>query len=416
MSERKGKPLRGGEAGRGSVCEVDADPSSPSVRPTDNSFKHLISLDDLTSLRVTQIAQFAACPRRWRANVLGEGEQSESPYARIGTAVHLVIERYLRGEFNLDSWLEQALYLEQEGVGPKEREHTRRYCAAMEPIRRNVVALEQEMVLEVRQDGPTVKGHIDAIFIECDANGKHHLIIRDHKTNRSHRGSMWWREQIQPRLYAAMLSLEFKMPIHFEIGYVNLGEVVRWTPTQAEMNDALQHSLDVWDDIKTYKRMNFWPEFINDECSYCPLRNSCATLKESQRDFLGKLGKKRQEESVPEQYLWATAILKTIQTKVDELKAEMIEQAKDAPVKAGDNLFIAKRATRREVDWSDVIEFFTDGVLDDEGMNRLFSVRLGVLDELAAECGASEEVMGRVRTVESEAYSLSTKKVGKNDC
>ena len=67
---------------------------------TDNSHKPLQSLNDIEYFRVTSIAEFAQCPRRWLAKQLGEGKQTESPYSTMGTSVHLAIEKYLKGEYD----------------------------------------------------------------------------------------------------------------------------------------------------------------------------------------------------------------------------------------------------------------------------------------------------------------------------
>jgi hypothetical protein len=329
---------------------------------TDNSHRFLASLDALDRFRVTQVASFADCPRRWKANMLGEGEQKESPYAAIGTAVHLVVEQYLRGDIDFpESWHEVALRLEAAGVSPKERLSTRDYCLSLADRRGAVLALELEVQADLHIDAPPVVGHIDCLFLE-EVEGQLAVIIRDHKTNRQLKPVEWWSQQTQPRLYALMVreylrgnrAIPWSVPIYFELGYVNLGVTHRWLTSEDNDREVRDLFRQMWDEFCVYERTGEWPERVNEWCGYCPLKKTCEALPKSQTAFLGKLARRKEEgESVAKRYEFAKNCVAAMQTTADELKGELLALVTEhGDVQEGDTLYTARKGTRREVDAS----------------------------------------------------------------
>jgi hypothetical protein len=387
---------------------------------TDNSHRFLASLDALDRFRVTQVASFADCPRRWKANMLGEGEQKESPYAAIGTAVHLVVEQYLRGDIDFpESWHEVALRLEAAGVSPKERLSTRDYCLSLADRRGAILALEVEVELALRPY--RVVGHIDCMFME-EVDGQLQVTIRDHKTNRQLKPVEWWAEQVQPRLYAHMVRRMLSrqglcLPVYFELGYINLGVTHRWRTREEDDQQVLVHFAGVIEEFEVYRRTGEWPERVNEWCGYCPLKKTCEALPKSQTAFLGKLARRREEgESVAARYEFAKNCVAAMQTTADELKGELLALVTEhGDVQEGDTLYTARKGTRREVDASALWEEIK--MLDSfspEELDRLFSVKLTGLDQVVKQFPElSELLVPLVRTVESDEVTLSARKARK---
>lgn len=258
---------------------------------TDNSFQPLASLAELRTipaLRVTQIAKLFECPRQWKAIMLGEGERFDSPAGRIGTAVHLVIERFLGGEFELCSqeWHEQAIYLEAQGVPAAERRMVEGYLREIGRYRPYVLALEHEFLKPLVLTAPKIKGHIDAVFVPYGGP----LTIRDHKTNRQFKDADWWRQQWQPRLYswaARVLWPTRAANVVFQIGYVNLGVVVQWEADPLDWFDLEARYREAWEGALLSMGTDRWGEHTNDNCGFCPVRLACETSKAATTALLG---------------------------------------------------------------------------------------------------------------------------------
>jgi hypothetical protein len=385
---------------------------------TDNSHRFLESLDQIDRFRVTQVASFAECPARWRANMLGLGEQKESPYAQMGTAVHLAIEQYLRGDVDFpEGWQDVAQMLEAAGVSPKERLQTRDYCLALADRRGSVLALETEVTLDLWKPG--LVGHVDAMFLE-EVDGELTVSIRDHKTNRALKPLEWWAEQIQPRLYSAMIRLMLErrgldVSVYFELGYVNLGVTHRWRTDLADDEKVFDAYDEMLDAFMVYKRTGCWPEVVNENCAYCPLKKTCEALPRSQEQFLGKLARRAEAgQSVAARYEFARHTLAAMQSITDELRGDLLALVTEhGSLQEGDTLYTPRKATRREADASDVY-YRLESELEPADLDALFTVRMGELDRLLKVNEDWQPLLGdAVRIVESEEVTLSAKKARK---
>ena len=234
---------------------------------TDNRLKTISSLDDIQKIRVTQVEGFHGCPARFKAAFLGEGNNNKSKAAEIGTALHLVIERYLCDQFELytPEWEEYLVWLHKKGVPTKERQALLTYLQSLESMRQHVIAVEWEFPLSLVSGAPDIVGHIDATF--CNEQGG--ITIRDHKSNRQFEGVSEWKKKFQPILYAIGVSEHYPgHAITFEIGYIILGEVVSWNISVEELAIYKQHLTrryaEMWEEILVYRRTGEWPERPND--------------------------------------------------------------------------------------------------------------------------------------------------------
>ena len=397
---------------------------------TKNETVTVKSLDEITHTRVTSIKTFHSCPARWRAEILGMGTKSKSKYADMGTAVHYVIEKCLLHQLELFTreWEESMLWLESVGVPPKERIALLRYITQFVlPYRPHLIDVEATMELPLVSGAPPIRGHIDCRFEGADNS----VIIRDHKTSRRFDGVDHWRNQFQPLLYALGTAKQFpNRDIVFEIGYVNFGELVRWRITPQEMavyeTYLTSRYADMHAEIVVYKRTGQWPERINDNCNYCPLRNECSALVWSHQDFMRSFDRNVGDISLGERLEWAKAVQSTVNHKVDELKEALIEEIKandGQGIYVGGKLYSLKKAKRRQVTWPvlwgklwEVTQTLPADQQTDmwnrimERLNDMVSVKVTSLSEfLLAYPAYSEPVNAIIESVESETLSLQIK-------
>ena len=313
-----------------------------------NSHRHLSSLDELENIRVTGVKTFHACPRRWKAEILGEGVHRESPYARRGTAVHAIVERYLRGEPATDAFFEEArIFLNSQELPEEEIEACFRYLGTLEPLRDRVLHVEHT----VSHSGywHPIVGHVDAIFWYNDEGD---ILILDHKTNRFYRGSDWWSRQPQQRLYAWLVRRTFlgREPplrdIYFAIGYVNLDRRVIWRTDPADAAWAWQQYDNLMLELEVYRRTEEWPERVNPDCRFCPLKSTCQTL---QRHTEGG-----SDGTMLERYQWAGTQAKVFEAILEDLREQILTRVdQSGEVTEGNLRAWAKRTQRRSISFAD---------------------------------------------------------------
>lgn len=399
---------------------------------TDNSHRPLLSLDELEAVRVTQVARFHECPASWRAMMLGQGENCESQAARTGTAAHLVIERYLRREFELESWPYQQQYLLQQGANEEEARHVLQYLIDLAYRREQVLDIERELRCYLIQGAPPVKGHLDAVFAAQDGA----IIIRDHKTNRKLESVDEWRRKPQTLFYSAMARQTWLgRPIIFEIGYVLLGKVITWECPPADDLKVFDLYSEFWDAFRVYRRSNEWPERINENCRYCSVRRSCPTLQAANNNFATAFAKTA-VKPLPERFRWVKNVLKTVEAHYEELKTELTSevQAAGGSLEFGEDRFVLQSSRRRKVSfahlqyavWQAVCALRAAGQPDvaewvwsdfQARLDALVTVQMTALDTLLKELPSlTEYVEPLIQQIESEAPTLTMKaRKGKSD-
>ncbi len=247
---------------------------------TNNSQQVISSLDDLKVIRVTSLAQFLDCPRRWQAQITGQEPWRDSKWAQIGTAVHLMVEAYLRGEFELFEKSAEAWWARmfEAGVPDKERRALLKYLQSLSGRRCQVIALEHEFTLSVVEGAWPLRGHIDALFLD-----EFGVLIWDHKTNRRPETANNWSRRVQQRAYAWAVRrlLPEQKEINWCIGYVNLGEIVMWKTSHLEDLWFEHQFREAWEQFQQFRNADHWPEQLNDNCGYCPFQGQCATYRTS---------------------------------------------------------------------------------------------------------------------------------------
>lgn len=376
-------------------------------KPTDNSLQTLISLDQIQNVRVTSLAQFLQCPRRWQAQVLGKEPRRESKWSTIGTAVHLMCEAYLRGEFDLftpeaNEWLQR---MEAAGVNDKERRNLLTYLQSLSDYRGRVVALEFEFELPTFPESWRLKGHIDALIATDDG-----LIILDHKTNRSFEGVDAWSRKTQQIAYAWAVRqmLPRTEKLFFEIGYVNQGTKVRWE-TDPKNDIAFEAQVvRAWEEFQVYRRHNEFPERLNADCGYCGLLSECHTWKDSLSRLLPPEAgfiNREPAETLTEQYVGLDILLKAGKKRLGVLEEELIERVREAGGEHEESGYRAHlySSSRRQVDartaWDELATVLSAqpslGGTWDELLDEVVTFKVGGLEALAKQNEAFAPLMER---------------------
>jgi hypothetical protein len=240
---------------------------------------------EIPSLRVTEVQSFEACPLQWHEKrfVLPKGESG--PYARIGTAVHKVIELFVLGQLGGVEWSHIKFWLHNEGVSDDEIENCYRYLGELRNLGLRPIAVEIAFELSPVLGQLPLTGHMDLVGVARDGA----LTIVDHKTNRSRESVNVWRHRLQPVLYAwAARQLWPRYETYrFIIGYVNLHEFVQWD-IDGEMNDelAVARYWQACREMQTYAARGQYEARLNDGCRFCPIKSRCPRLNAANNELL----------------------------------------------------------------------------------------------------------------------------------
>lgn len=349
--------------------------------PMDQAF----DVRSLDSIRVTAWSTFDKCPQRWAASRFGIVGPSDNKYTRIGTAVHAVIEAYLRWQFELSQFDRSVRYLTHHGVSDDEQENLREYLETLSDVRPRVFAIEHEFYLQAPGIDVPIPGHMDVVYQEEDRS----LVIRDHKTNRRYKSADWWSQQDQPRMYSWGARQQWPgYDIHYEIGYVNLNRVARWTTSRADdlaMSEVLQRR---WRNMVACSDMRAFPEVFNDDCGFCPLRSGCRTYNAEMNAFLDQfLSGSLNKMSIIDRLQYLERIRKVADDEIGELERELAVRALAEGGRAvvDGRLVSLEYSSRRAVDaWELIQATQREGFpqLTTEEFVSLFTAKVGGVDKL----------------------------------
>lgn len=274
--------------------------------------------------------------------MFGFAPERSSPYARIGTAVHSIVEQFLRGDRDLTDEQDignARVFLAAEGLPAKEIDLCLKYCEDLRPWRPAIhrtdhtvypptPAVEHEFLLQMPGFGTWIKGHMDAVFASPD---KEWLKIVDHKTNRTADSESWWTEQFQPLLYswaARQLWPGYK-EYWYEIGYVNLGKRVTWQTTEDHDNKLIERMSGIWARMYEMSVTGVFPAIFNDHCGWCPIRDGCTVFRQHMEMMYDNFSRSVADQPLAARYLLAQQIRKAAEKVEAELKGELELQFKE---------------------------------------------------------------------------------------
>lgn len=350
-----------------------------------------IDVHTLENIRTTAWQGIEECPHRWAFNKFIVGETPDNKYSRWGTAVHSVVERYLKNEIEStgETWAVAEGELRQVGVSYDEIAKTNEYLTSLEPLRPRVRELESEFILRMPGVGVPVIGHRDVIYELEDGA----ILIQDHKTNRGYKDVSWWRQRMQPLIYTWATRFQYPdRPIYFEIGYVNLGSKVRWLTNPDDDWYLMLRMQETWRRLCEFSSTGIWPQVFNDDCGFCPLRDRCPTFQNTTELFVNSMQSLLNERTPEELYVFAARMKSIADDMLKQLKPQVVESARKQAnqVRVDGQVIRLEYSARRHAEflpvWTTLVErAATDPKLTELVMQYapdLFTLKVGGLDKL----------------------------------
>ena len=381
-------------------------------------------VSESTVLRATSMTAFNDCPARWCQEhpsglIAGNEEGEGGEFAARGRAVHEECAAVLRGlDPTSAGWGAAEARLRAAGVPPPERNNAFRYaCGLWDRLnagRWSALSVEGEFRTAIEPGVPLVKGTMDVLWWDEEERC---WVIQDHKTNRRWEGVAEWAARLQPLTYAWALRQSIwnrgfngdRARIDFEIGYVNLGESVRWTTDAAADAAAAGRLKLLWQEWQVYDRTEEWPERLNRWCSSCPRLRACGAAQRALEEVSELAGEPHAPGRL-KRLSWLRAVRKIGEALEEQTAAEVRAAAREAGGELREDGWVAtlQPRKRREANFRGVwgaintrgLPFFTD-----EEVNDLFAVRLVSLDQALKSrptLKAELELHGAVAEVEQE--------------
>jgi putative RecB family exonuclease len=236
---------------------------------------------------------FQQCPLLFRFRVVDRLPEPPSSAAARGTLVHTVLERLYDlplGERTTaaaqalvpEAWdrlLERSPEVVDLFASEEEREAwlgTARllidtYFTLEDPNR--LQPGEREMSVRSQMvDGPQLRGIVDRLDVAPDGA----LRVVDYKTGKSPRAGYEGSALFQMRFYAYVLWRERGvLPKMLQLVYLGDGQVLRHTPSEAEMQTLELRLRSLWDQIEQAARSGEWRPRQSRLCDWCAHRALC---------------------------------------------------------------------------------------------------------------------------------------------
>jgi RecB family exonuclease len=274
---------------------------------------------ELPRIRVTTLQTFEKCPYRWAAENLYKGQpRVDSPYAKIGTAVHKIVEGFLMQAFGGavdDEGVKEAWKI----VPPNERQNIAEYLKSFGNLGvTQALVVEERYTMPLVEGMPDISGQTDFVY----ESGSETIVVHDHKTNRRREDVMEWKSKLQPLVYGLLIRREFPgyKRYMFSIGYVNAGQNVSFELTAQDEQDTYVRLRSIWAEMQQYATDNSWPQRLNDECSYCPLADTCSTKSSAMREFKASVPELLTADSLVPRYNYVQALKTIVDAELEVVK------------------------------------------------------------------------------------------------
>lgn len=367
-------------------------------------------------LSPSSIKLFDECPRRWADSYIDLNRYESGKYADIGTAVHLVMQ-----EFSKNGKPYSPDAPEYKVIPAHERANVVKYVADRTDKRRYVIAVEQEFFVDLPGVKHKAKGFIDTVYWYPETQT---IEIEDHKTNRKYEDRDEWMAKIQPQIYLLIASTVLypgAMNYRFTIGYPNLGTGVSWYHNMEDNARILERFREASNKVALMEGSpsHSFPEKVNDNCKYCPLRSKCPSYKNAINNFqdsVSMIGEK--PESPIDRYLRLKQVKKLIEAELKEAEEQVLKILESGPVKAGDREISRTKSSQRKVRFSD----FWNALIDRNDpdmeladkiwvhMDELVTLGVTKVDALLKRYpGLKSRVEAVVRQEVSDEWSISDK-------
>lgn len=345
---------------------------------------------NVDAIRVTSLEAYVHCPKRWSAEVSGKVTRSPGIYARIGTAVHTMIEHYITGHRDLNLKRTSSIhspvddvfaYLKNEGVNEVETQNLLNYLNTLTQYLPCQKAVEQEVLFELLPEALPIRGHMDVIFKLSDTEA----LIVDHKTNRRFESVDIWSRKLQPRLYAYAANKLFGFEkVYFRIGYVNLNMLVEWETKPEEDEKFLKEYYQyVWNDLVNSTANDKWTERVHDGCGYCLLRDKCNMFNNQLSGWREGFERIINVQTLAEKYTWIQNVRKAAERVEAELKKEVIQKIESGEsVQTNEHQFLLQQKSTRKVNSEAFTELLMNNEISTEDFNSAISVKVTEIDKI----------------------------------
>lgn len=339
-------------------------------------------MNTLKHLSPSSISILESCPRQWQCNYIEGRRSPQSEFAAIGTAVHAMMESWLKNNIGHPSMHPSLACIPDQS----EKESAIKYALSREGKRSKLLGTEIEFMVEVAP-GINAKGFIDAVYWHPDGT----LEIEDHKTNRTRETTEEWARKIQPRLYS-LVARRHLWPtasrIRFTIGYPMIGGDVSWETDPEWDDETLERIKSAWDTMVSGP----YEERVGDHCRFCVRNQECGSYREATSGLASSLAPFLGSEDPAQRILNLKSIKKIIESELEkaELEVREIIAEKGVLVSSGLEWTISNKPKRGAPSfletWRAAMgpEGYDPDAIEElfKVCDELFSVKLGGLDLL----------------------------------
>jgi putative RecB family exonuclease len=250
-----------------------------------------------TALSPSRAADFMQCPLLYRFRVVDRLPEAPSPAMARGTVVHAVLERLFdlpatartpeaaRGLLE-PQWErvraeepELAALFAGDGDGlaawlTGAEELIRRWFELEDPTR--LEPAERELYVETTLDGGLVlRGYVDRLDVAPDGR----MRVVDYKTGRAPREAFENKALFQMKFYALVLwRLRGVVPALLQLVYLGSGEVLRYTPEEADLLATERKVKALWEAIERAASTGDWRSSPSRLCDWCSHRALCPSF------------------------------------------------------------------------------------------------------------------------------------------
>jgi putative RecB family exonuclease len=293
-----------GEASsEGASALVDASREVTAPRRGRGSAVGSVSADGVVvagSLSPSRAGDFMTCPLLYRFRVIDRIPERPSPAAARGTLVHAVLERLFdmpagsrtpaaalellgpEWERLLAEEPELATLFEDDGEGEDARAEwlteargmVERYFSLEDP--RRLEPASRELYVEtVLESGLQLRGYIDRVDVAPTGEVR----VVDYKTGRAPRADFEARALFQMKFYALVLwRLKGTVPRMLQLMYLGNGEILRYTPDEADLRATERKVEALWKAIRRAMETGVWRERTSRLCDWCDHKQRCPSF------------------------------------------------------------------------------------------------------------------------------------------
>ncbi|GAA4576133.1 RecB family exonuclease [Planotetraspora kaengkrachanensis] len=245
------------------------------------------------ALSPSRAGDFMTCPLLYRFRVIDQLPERPSPAAVRGTLVHAVLERLydLPSEARTTAAAQDLLEPQWERLLTEEPDYAalfetdeerdqwlaqartmvERYFTLEDP--RLLEPAEREMYVEtVLESGLLLRGYIDRLDVAPTGE----IRVVDYKTGTAPRRDFEAKALFQMKFYAlALWRLNGTVPRMLQLMYLGNGEILRYTPDEADLRATERKVQALWEAIERAVRTKEWRHRPSRLCDWCDHQALC---------------------------------------------------------------------------------------------------------------------------------------------